>query len=135
MSDVQEAPHKVKKYDILRPDSGPEYKVVIKDSPRRVRAVFNGETVADSVRMKMMHETKHLPVYYFPVDDVRMDLLEMTDHKTHCPHVTRCCIERPMRSSEKAATMSNSRAVASFSIWSNAGRRSRPLAPEMPASS
>ena len=43
MSDVQEAPHKVKKYDILRPDSGPEYKVVIESSPRRVRVVFNGE--------------------------------------------------------------------------------------------
>ncbi len=78
MSDVQEAPHKVKKYDILRPHSGPEYKVVIESSPRRVRVVFNGETVADSSRMKMMHETRHLPVYYFPVDDVRMDLLDRT---------------------------------------------------------
>ena len=86
MSDVQEAPHKVKKYDILRPDSGPGYRVVIQNSPRRVRAMFNGETVADSVRMRMMHETRHLPVYYFPVDDVRMDLLERTDHTTHCPH-------------------------------------------------
>jgi len=86
MSEVQEAPHKVKKYDILRPDSGPEYKVVIESSPRRVRVVFNGETVADACRMKMMHETRHLPVYYFPVDDVRMDLLERTDHTTHCPH-------------------------------------------------
>ena len=86
MSDVQEAPHKVKNYDILRPDSGPGYRVVIQDSPRRVQAVFNGETVADSARMKMMHETRHLPVYYFPIDDVRMDLLEKTDHTTHCPH-------------------------------------------------
>ncbi len=40
MSDVQEAPHKVKKYDILRPHSGPEYKVVIESSPRRVRVVL-----------------------------------------------------------------------------------------------
>ncbi len=86
MSDIQEAPHKVKKYDILRPDSGPGYKVVIESSPRRVRVVFNGETVADSSAMKMMHETRHLPVYYFPADDVRMDLLEKTDHTTHCPH-------------------------------------------------
>ena len=46
MSDVQDAPHKVKKYDILRPDSSPEYKVVIESSPRRVRVVFNGETVS-----------------------------------------------------------------------------------------
>jgi len=86
MSDVREAPHKVKKYDILRPNSGPEYKVVIESSPRRVRVVFNGETVADSAAMKMMHETRHLPLYYFPMEDVRMDLMEKTDHTTHCPH-------------------------------------------------
>jgi uncharacterized protein (DUF427 family) len=55
------------------------------DSPRRVRVVFNGETVADSKRAKLMHETGHLPVYYFPVEDVRMELLEESDHTTHCP--------------------------------------------------
>jgi uncharacterized protein (DUF427 family) len=55
------------------------------DSPRRVRVVFNGETIADSKRVKLMHETGLLPVYYFPQEDVRMDLLEETDHMTHCP--------------------------------------------------
>jgi uncharacterized protein (DUF427 family) len=55
------------------------------DSPRRVRVVFGGETVADSRRVKLMHEAGHLPVYYFPEEDVRMDLLEATDHTTHCP--------------------------------------------------
>jgi uncharacterized protein (DUF427 family) len=55
------------------------------DSPRRVRAMFNGETVADSKRVKLMHETGHLPVYYFPGEDVRMELLEESDHTTHCP--------------------------------------------------
>ena len=55
------------------------------DSPKRVRAVFNGETVADSRSVKLMHETGHLPVYYFPEEDLRHDLLEPTDHTTHCP--------------------------------------------------
>jgi uncharacterized protein (DUF427 family) len=50
-----------------------------------VRAIFNGETVADSRRVKLMHETGHLPVYYFPEEDIREDLLEPTDHTTHCP--------------------------------------------------
>jgi uncharacterized protein (DUF427 family) len=54
-------------------------------SPRRVRVVFNGETVADSRRVKLLHETGLLPIYYFPEEDVRTDLLEETDHTTHCP--------------------------------------------------
>jgi uncharacterized protein (DUF427 family) len=55
------------------------------NSPRRVRVVFNGETVADSKRAKLLHETGHLPVYYFPKEDVRIDLLEESDHTTYCP--------------------------------------------------
>jgi uncharacterized protein (DUF427 family) len=55
------------------------------DCPKRVRAIFNGETVADSRRAKLMHETGHLPVYYFPEEDIRGDILEPTDHTTHCP--------------------------------------------------
>ena len=55
------------------------------DCPKRVRAIFNNEIVADSRRVKLMHETGHLPVYYFPEEDIREDLLERTDHTTHCP--------------------------------------------------
>lgn len=55
------------------------------DCPKRVRAAFNGETVADSRRVKILHETGYLPVYYFPEEDLREDLLEPTDHTTHCP--------------------------------------------------
>ena len=32
-----------------------------------------------------MHETRLPMVYYFPRDDVRMDLLERTEHLTYCP--------------------------------------------------
>jgi uncharacterized protein (DUF427 family) len=55
------------------------------DSPRRVRVMFGGETIADSKRAKLLHETGHLPIYYFPEEDVRMDLLEASDHTTYCP--------------------------------------------------
>jgi len=54
--------------------------------PQRIRALFGGETVVDSRNAKLLHETGHLPVYYFPVDDVRQDLLERTEKRTHCPH-------------------------------------------------
>ncbi len=69
-------------FDLPAPDSHALY---LEDSPRRVRVVFNGETVADSRRVKLLHETGHLPIYYFPMEDVRPDLLETTEHSTHCP--------------------------------------------------
>jgi uncharacterized protein (DUF427 family) len=47
--------------------------------------MFGGETVADSRRVKLLHESGHLPVYYFPKEDVRMELLEESDHTTRCP--------------------------------------------------
>ncbi len=53
--------------------------------PHRVRAIFAGETVVDSTNVKMLHETGHLPVYYFPEEDLRADLLEPSEHSTHCP--------------------------------------------------
>ncbi len=54
------------------------------DSPRRVRAMFNHQTVADSRHVKLLHEHRLLPVYYFPVDDVRRDLLEPSGHVSEC---------------------------------------------------
>ena len=54
--------------------------VEMKPAPRRMRVVFGEETIADSTEALVMYETHHLPVYYFPVSDVRMDLLEPTDH-------------------------------------------------------
>jgi class 3 adenylate cyclase/uncharacterized protein (DUF427 family) len=61
------------------------YRVVIEPSGQRVRVVFRGETVADSTRALVMHETRLPPVFYFPRADIRMDLLTRTDHRSHCP--------------------------------------------------
>jgi uncharacterized protein (DUF427 family) len=55
-------------------------------SPRRVRVVCGGVTVADSSSVLLVHETRHLPVYYFPAEDVRMDLLAPTGRTKEDPH-------------------------------------------------
>ena len=55
------------------------------DSPRRIRGELGGVTVVDSTHAKLLHEHAHLPVYYFPEDEVRMDLLTASDHRTRCP--------------------------------------------------
>jgi len=51
-------------------------------SPMRIRAMFGGIAIADSINMQIMFETNHQPVYYFPMEDVRMDLMTETDHST-----------------------------------------------------
>ena len=53
--------------------------------PHRIRGVLAGETVVDSPRVHLLHETGHLPVYYFPEDDLRADLLEPSQRTTTCP--------------------------------------------------
>jgi uncharacterized protein (DUF427 family) len=62
------------------------HQVRVEDSPRRVRVFFNNVAIADSRRVKLLFETNHLPVYYFPLADLRQDLLVPTDHGSHCPY-------------------------------------------------
>src|SRR6266545_4472552 len=67
-----------------RPDSVQHIRV--EPSPRRVRAFLDNVAVADSKRVLLLFERGHLPTYYFPPEDVRMDLLEPTQRTTHCPY-------------------------------------------------
>ena len=64
----------------------PGHRVWVEPSARWVRGVANGEVVVDSKRALLLHETGSLPAYYFPMDDVRMELFEPTDHATRCPY-------------------------------------------------
>lgn len=62
----------------------PDKMLDLNPSPRRVRGMFNGETIADTTNALLMREGGHVPIYYFPVSDVRMDLFTSTGHSTHC---------------------------------------------------
>jgi uncharacterized protein (DUF427 family)/putative intracellular protease/amidase len=50
-----------------------------------VTARWGGEVVAQSRDALLLRETGLAPVTYFPIDDVRMDLLQRTEHHTRCP--------------------------------------------------
>ncbi len=63
----------------------PDYRVDLDPSGRRVVVRFNGVVVVDTENALVVRETKHDPVLYFPREDVRMELLERTDHETFCP--------------------------------------------------
>jgi uncharacterized protein (DUF427 family) len=64
---------------------GPAHRLLFEPFPRRVRAVFGGETVLDTTSGMLLHESNLLPQLYLPRDDIRGDLLTRTDHHTHCP--------------------------------------------------
>jgi uncharacterized protein (DUF427 family) len=57
----------------------------LEPSPKRIRVEVGGEIVADSIHAMMLHESGQQPIYYFPPDDVRADVIEPTDRHTHCP--------------------------------------------------
>src|SRR5947199_3474168 len=54
-------------------------------TPKRIRALVGGEAVADSCRAMLLQESGHQPIYYFPPDDVRSDVLEPSQKHTRCP--------------------------------------------------
>src|SRR6058998_2820868 len=51
-------------------------------SPRRVRVMFAGLTIADSRKVMLMLENRRLAIYYFPVNDVRTDLFVPTSYRS-----------------------------------------------------
>ncbi len=59
--------------------------ITIETAPSRVRVAFAGETVADSTTALVLREGGLPPVFYFPPDDVRAELLTPTDLHTRCP--------------------------------------------------
>ncbi len=63
----------------------PGQALYLEPTPRRIRVLVGGETIVDSRRAMLLHESGHQPVYYFPPADVRMDLLEPSDRHTRCP--------------------------------------------------
>ena len=63
----------------------PDYKVQIQESSQQVSVTCQGHLIADTGTPLLILETRHVPVYYIPQQDVRMDLLSATDLQTYCP--------------------------------------------------
>jgi uncharacterized protein (DUF427 family) len=63
----------------------PNYQVRLEVCPRRIRIEFAGVTIADTIAARYLFESKHLPVFYLPIDDIDMSLFEKTAQQTNCP--------------------------------------------------
>jgi len=68
----------------------PEHRVDLLPEARRVRVTFAGTVIADSGAALRVEETGHGPVHYLPAKDVRLDLLQPTEHHTYCPFKGDC---------------------------------------------
>jgi uncharacterized protein (DUF427 family) len=56
----------------------------LEPTARRIRIVFNGVTLADSVRAQRVLETSHPPVYYIPPADIQMQYLTPSPQSSFC---------------------------------------------------
>jgi uncharacterized protein (DUF427 family) len=54
----------------------------LEPSPRRIRGLAAGETVVDSAHAQMLYEHGRLPIYMFPREEVRDELLLPSEHQT-----------------------------------------------------
>jgi uncharacterized protein (DUF427 family) len=67
-------------------EPGPDHPITINRNPCRVRVVLGGFIVAETTNALTLREASLPPVQYIPRDDIELDLLERTDHVTHCPY-------------------------------------------------
>ncbi len=66
------------------PSAESNAQIAFEPSPKRVRVLFGGQFIADSKLARLLLPGG-LPYYYFPKEDVRMDLLEPTGHSEQTP--------------------------------------------------
>lgn len=65
---------------------GPDHPITVVPNPKRVRVVFNGRVVADTVRALTLKEASLPPVQYIPRGDADMSVFARTAHASHCPY-------------------------------------------------
>jgi uncharacterized protein (DUF427 family) len=61
------------------------HQITITPAQARVEVSLNGQQLASSDQAVVLDETGLRPRYYFPREDVRMDLLKPTSTQTTCP--------------------------------------------------
>ena len=76
--------------EITRPGPGQESAwdyprpPLVQTTDRHLEVVFAGMTIAETTRGLRVLETSHPPVYYFPIEDVRDEILRPTARASYC---------------------------------------------------
>lgn len=69
---------------ILKPDAN--HPIDITPLDRRVTVTVAGTIVADSQNALVLQEASYPAVIYIPRNDVKMELLERSEHVSYCPY-------------------------------------------------
>ncbi len=69
----------------MPPVTGAPPSLTVEAAPKRFRVYLGGQVVADSVACKMLFETGHQPVLYFPRQDIAPGALRASARRTTCP--------------------------------------------------
>lgn len=77
MKRVDPGPRQESVWDYPRPPG-------LEQTPKHLRVIFNGQTVAETRRGLRVLETSQPPTYYLPPEDVRQELLTRTGYRTLC---------------------------------------------------
>ena len=56
----------------------------VEKTSKSIQVIFHGVVIAETVRAKRVLETGHPPVYYIPLEDVRMEYMIPTSRSTTC---------------------------------------------------
>jgi len=70
---------------IVQYEFEPGYVAFTMPSPKRLRVQVGSMTVADTTKALVFYESDHLPVYYFPIGDVREEFLLPSKTTTEDP--------------------------------------------------
>jgi uncharacterized protein (DUF427 family) len=65
---------------------GPDHPITIASNPHRVRILFNGRVVADTVRALTLLEASLPAVHYIARADADMGVFMRTAHASYCPY-------------------------------------------------
>ena len=69
---------------------GPEHPMSIEPHTRPVSVTAEGIRIAESTNALILREASYQPVYYIPISDIDMRLLEESDSTSYCSYKGDC---------------------------------------------
>ena len=65
---------------------GPDHPITMTRNPNKIIVKLGGEVVAETTHAVTLKEASYPPVHYIPRADVKMNLLQRSQHGSHCPY-------------------------------------------------